>query len=46
MKILILGASGMIGSAMFRVLGSYKEFNVWGAIRNKNNLKMFTNKDI
>jgi dTDP-4-dehydrorhamnose reductase len=41
MKILILGASGMIGSAMFRVLGAYKDFNVWGSIRNKNYLKMF-----
>ena len=42
MKILILGASGMIGSAMFRVLGAYNDFNVWGSIRNKNHLKMFT----
>jgi dTDP-4-dehydrorhamnose reductase len=45
MKILILGVSGMIGSAMFRVLGSYKDFNVWGAIRNKNYLKMFSQQE-
>ena len=45
MKILILGASGMIGSAMFRVLGTYKDFNVWGSIRNKNFLKMFSHQE-
>ena len=45
MKILVLGASGMIGSAMFRVLGSYDEFNVWGTIRNKNNLAMFSHRE-
>ena len=45
MKILILGASGMIGSAMFRVLGAYKDFNVWGSIRNKNYLKMFSHQE-
>jgi dTDP-4-dehydrorhamnose reductase len=45
MKILIIGASGMIGSAMFRVLGAYKDFNVWGSIRNKNYLKMFSHQE-
>ena len=45
MKILILGASGMIGNAMFRVLGAYKDFNVWGSIRNKNYLKMFSHQE-
>ena len=45
MKILVLGASGMIGSAMFRVLGGYDEFNVWGTIRKENVLKMFTQRE-
>ena len=45
MKILVLSASGMIGSAMFRVLGGYDEFNVWGTIRKENVLKMFTHRE-
>jgi dTDP-4-dehydrorhamnose reductase len=45
MKILVLGAGGMIGSAMFRVLGSYNEYSVWGSIRNKKCIKMFSNRE-
>lgn len=33
MKILVLGASGMIGSAIFRVLSKKNAFEVWGSIR-------------
>ena len=33
MKVLVFGASGMIGSAMFRVLSAKKEWQVWGTLR-------------
>ena len=33
MKILVFGASGMIGSAMFRVLSEKREWEVWGTLR-------------
>jgi len=42
MRILVLGSGGMIGSAMFRVLGTYHEYKVWGSIRNKNCFEMFS----
>ena len=35
MKILILGANGMIGSSIFAVLCSNRNFSVWGALRKK-----------
>ena len=41
MNILVLGASGLIGSAMYRVLSSYETFNVWGTMRNRNYINMF-----
>lgn len=34
MKVLVFGASGMIGSAMFRVLSEKKEWEVWGTLRS------------
>lgn len=40
MKILVLGASGMIGSAIFRVLDDAKNLDVYGSIRSKE-LKRF-----
>ena len=40
MKILVLGASGMIGSAIFRVLSNVSNFEVCGSIRSKE-LKRF-----
>lgn len=40
MKILVLGASGMIGSAIFRVLSNENSFEVHGSIRSKD-LKRF-----
>ena len=45
MKVLVLGAGGMIGSAMFRVLGSYDEYDVWGTIRNKIYINMFSSQE-
>lgn len=34
MKVLVFGASGMIGSAMFRVLSEKNEWEVWGTLRS------------
>jgi dTDP-4-dehydrorhamnose reductase len=44
MKILILGASGMIGSAIFRVLSKEVGLDVWGSIRS-DDLKRFFNNE-
>lgn len=41
MKILILGASGLIGSTMYRVLSSVVEYNVSGTIREPSLLRHF-----
>jgi dTDP-4-dehydrorhamnose reductase len=41
MKVLVFGASGMIGSAMFRVLGEYKDLQVWGTLRSSDARKYF-----
>jgi dTDP-4-dehydrorhamnose reductase len=42
MKILVFGASGMIGSAMFRVLSAKKEWQVWGTLRSDEIKKFFS----
>jgi len=42
MKIVILGASGMLGSAMYRYLSRNNDFNVYGTIRNQNYLNFFS----
>lgn len=34
MKVLVFGASGMIGSTIFRVLGNNKSWDVYGTVRN------------
>jgi dTDP-4-dehydrorhamnose reductase len=44
MKILVLGASGMIGSAIFRVLDDADNLDVYGSIRSKE-LKRFFKDD-
>jgi len=44
MKILVLGASGMIGSAIFRVLSHEGSLEVWGSVRSAN-WKRFFGKD-
>jgi dTDP-4-dehydrorhamnose reductase len=42
MKILVFGASGMIGSAMFRVLSAKKEWHVWGTLRSAEAKRFFS----
>ena len=41
MKVLVFGASGMIGSAMFRVLSAKKEWTVWGTLRSDEAKRFF-----
>ena len=41
MRILVLGATGMIGSAIFRVLSNASDFEVRGSIRSKELKKFF-----
>jgi dTDP-4-dehydrorhamnose reductase len=45
MRILVLGASGMLGSAMFRVLNEQKKIDVYGTTRS-NDIKKFYRKKI
>jgi dTDP-4-dehydrorhamnose reductase len=42
MKVLVFGASGMIGSAMFRVLSAKKEWQVWGTLRSDEAKRFFS----
>lgn len=42
MKILVFGASGMIGSAMFRVLSAKEEWQVWGTLRSSEAKRFFS----
>jgi dTDP-4-dehydrorhamnose reductase len=42
MKVLVFGASGMIGSAMFRVLSEKKEWQVWGTLRSDEVKRFFS----
>ena len=44
MKILVFGASGMIGSAMFRVLSSKGDWQVWGTLRSAAFRHFFSDK--
>ena len=41
MRILILGATGMLGSMLFRAFQGNKNFQVWGTLRESNGLKYF-----
>lgn len=41
MKVLVLGASGMIGSAMFRVLSAQADWAVWGLARSTDCSRFF-----
>lgn len=41
MKILVLGANGMLGSAVFHTLRQNTEFDVWGTLRNQSGLISF-----
>ena len=40
-KILVLGASGMIGSAIFKVLSKFPEYDVYGTARKKEGLEQY-----
>ena len=42
MKILVFGASGMIGSAMFRVLSAKTGWQVWGTLRSADAKRYFS----
>ncbi len=42
MKVLVLGASGMIGSALFRVLEERTDWQVWGTLRSSDARKYFS----
>lgn len=42
MKVLVLGASGMIGSAMFRVLSDRADWQVWGTLRSDATKRFFS----
>lgn len=42
MKILVLGITGMLGSAVFHTFNQqHKDFEVWGTLRSKEGLKYF-----
>ena len=42
MKILVLGSTGMIGSAMYRVLSSKFDLEVWGTSRTPIDKQFFS----
>jgi dTDP-4-dehydrorhamnose reductase len=42
MKVLVIGASGMIGSTVLRVLSEKKEWEVFGTIRDENVKRFFS----
>lgn len=44
MKVLVLGASGMLGNTVYRYLSLNNELDVFGSVRSKKNLKSFTEK--
>jgi dTDP-4-dehydrorhamnose reductase len=41
MHILVLGATGLLGSAVFHVLGEKKDWHVFGSVRNDESKKFF-----
>ena len=45
MRLLVVGASGMIGSTIFRLLSEKLDWSVYGSIRN-NRIKKFFSPDI
>jgi len=44
MKVLVFGASGMIGNAMFRVLSAKADWQVWGTLRSSDAKRFFSGK--
>lgn len=45
MRVLILGATGMLGSTLFRILQENKTFEVWGTLRDKSGLNYFSRQN-
>lgn len=45
MKVLVLGASGMLGNAMVRVLGKQPEWQVFGTMRSDGGRRYFTSTE-
>lgn len=45
-KILVLGASGMIGHMMFKVLSRYDNYDVYGTVRISENLTKYFSADL
>jgi dTDP-4-dehydrorhamnose reductase len=43
-KILILGASGMLGNAVFRLFAGDKNFNVFGTVRSSHSVALFSSE--
>ncbi len=41
MKVLVLGVTGMLGSAVLRVFNADPSFAVWGTLRNRSGLQYF-----
>lgn len=44
MKIIIIGASGLLGSSIYRFLSQNSELNVFGMVRNSEDKKLFPEK--
>lgn len=42
MKVLILGVTGMLGSAMYKLFHQNGTYNVWGTLRDARSLSFFT----
>lgn len=45
MRVLIVGVTGMLGSAVFRTLSQDSEFEVWGTLRSAGALRHFAEQD-
>jgi len=43
MRVLVLGASGMLGNAMIRVLSEEKKWVVYGTVRSESSMRLFSN---
>jgi dTDP-4-dehydrorhamnose reductase len=44
MRVLVFGASGMVGSAMFRVLSEQRDWQVWGTLRTETDKRFFASE--
>ncbi len=45
LKVLVLGASGMLGSTLYKIFSSKSQFKVWGTVRNPYALKYFKDSE-